>query len=101
MMTHAILLALALAAAAEASIDRGKELFANRDLGANGRTCVQCHVNGKDLDADQLAAYSPKDVGILSNHCLSVRMKSEKLAPGSAELDSLVMYVRTFRSRRR
>lgn len=100
-MTHALLLALALAAPGEPTIEHGKALFANPDLGANGKTCVLCHAGGKAFDPEELRAASSKDVGILSNHCLSLRMKSPKLAPDSEELQSLVLYVKTFQQKGR
>lgn len=100
-MTQAILLALALAAPPEATLERGRQLFHDIDLGANGRTCVQCHAGGRAFDPDELKAASSKDVGTLSNHCLSLRMKSAKLAPNSVELQSLVLYVKTFATRGR
>jgi hypothetical protein len=96
-MTHALLLALVLAAPGEVSIENGKSLFSNQDLGYNGKSCVQCHANGKDYDPEELRDRSPRDVGILTNHCLSLRMKSPKMALDSWELQSLVLYVRTFR----
>ena len=96
-MTHALLLALALAAPpGEPTIERGRELFHDPDLGANGKTCVLCHAGGKAFDPEELRAITPKDVGTLSNHCLSLRMKSQKLPPDSVELRSLVLFVRTF-----
>jgi cytochrome c len=100
-MTHAILLALALAAPGEVSIERGKVLFADLDLGANGKTCVQCHAGGKSFDPEELKAASPKDVGTLTNHCLTLRMKSQKLPADSADLQSLVLYVKTFQQKGR
>ncbi len=93
-MTHALILALALTAPGEVSIERGKTLFSNQDLGANGKTCALCHAGGKNLDPDELRGATAKDVAVLSNHCLSLRMKSEKLPLDSPELRSLVLYVR-------
>jgi cytochrome c peroxidase len=100
-MTHALLLALALSAPGEVSIERGRTLFADPDLGANGKTCVLCHASGKAFDPEELKAASPKDVGILSNHCLSLRMKSAKLRPDSPDLQSLILYVKTFQQKGR
>jgi hypothetical protein len=95
-MTQAILLALALAAQTEASMENGKALFSSPDLGVNGKTCVQCHSGGKDFDREEVFVASSKDLGILINHCLSLRMKSAKLAPDSVELKSLTYYVKTY-----
>jgi cytochrome c peroxidase len=102
-MSHALLLALALALAvpSEASIERGRALFADPDLGANGKTCVLCHAGGRQLDPEVLRAASPKDVGILSNHCLSLRMKSPKLPANAPDLQSLILYVKTFQQKGR
>ena len=98
-MTNALLLALLLAAPGEVSIESGRALFNSPDLGVNGKTCAQCHAAGKAFDPEELRAASPKDVGILSNHCLGLRMKSPKLAADSPELQSLVLYVKTFSRR--
>ena len=100
-MTHALLLALALAAPGEVTIENGKALFTSPDLGANGKTCTLCHAGGKAFDPEELRAASPKEVGILSNHCLSLRMKTPKLAPDSSELQSLILYVKTFQQKGR
>jgi cytochrome c peroxidase len=100
-MTHALLLALALAAPGEVSIERGKAVFNDPDLGANGKTCALCHAGGKALDPEELRAATPRDVGILSNHCLSLRMKSPKLPADSADLQALVLYVKTFQQKSR
>jgi len=100
-MTHALLLALALAAPGEVSIERGRVLFSDPDLGTNGKTCVACHAGGKAFDPEELKAASPKDVGILSNHCLNLRMKSAKLPPASPDLQALVLYVKTFQQKGR
>jgi cytochrome c peroxidase len=100
-MTHALLLALILSAPAEASIDNGKTLFSSPDLGVNGKACVQCHAAGKQFDPEELRERSPRDVGILTNHCLTLRMKSPKLAAESTELQSLILYVKTFQQKGR
>lgn len=100
-MTHALLLALALSAPEGVSMERGKQLFSDIDLGANGKTCAQCHAGGKSFDPDELKAATAKDLGTLTNHCLTLRMKSAKMAADSTELQSLVMYVKTFASRGR
>jgi cytochrome c peroxidase len=100
-LTHALLLALALAAPGEASIERGKTLFSDPDLGANGKTCALCHAGGKSFDPDELKAASPKDTGILTNHCLSLRMKSAKLPADSPDLQALILYVKTFQQKGR
>ena len=95
-MTHALLLALVLAAPTEPTTERGKALFSDADLGVNGKTCVQCHAGGRDFDREEIFAATQKDLGTLSNHCLALRMKSPKLAPGSVDLASLAFYVKTF-----
>ena len=100
-MTHALLLALTLSAPGEVSIENGKALFQNPDLGVNGKTCALCHAGGKQFDPEELRERTPKEVGILANHCLSLRMRSPKLAPDSVELQSLILYVKTFQQKGR
>jgi len=100
-MFHALLLALTLAGSpagppAEPTLERGKQLFQDIDLGANGKTCVLCHAGGRSFDPAELRAASARDVALYSNHCLSLRMKSEKLPLDSVDLQSLALYVRTF-----
>ena len=105
-MFQALLLALTLAgppsgSSAEPTLERGKQLFNDIDLGANGKTCVLCHAGGKNFDPEDLRAATAKDVALLSNHCLSLRMKSQKLPLDSSDLQSLVLYVRTFAAKGR
>jgi cytochrome c peroxidase len=100
-LTHALLLALVLSAPGEVTIERGRTLFSDPDLGTNGKTCALCHAGGKAFDPEELRAASAKDTGILTNHCLSLRMKSAKLPAESPDLQALILYVKTFQQKGR
>lgn len=75
-----------------ASIDRGKALFSDARLGTNGRSCNDCHQNGKGMDS---AANRP-DLPKMVNGCIARALKGPALDERSAEMESLVLYIRSF-----
>ncbi len=93
-----VLLVLALAGVAAPSVERGRTLFGDKSLGTNGRTCASCHEGGKRLE--DLGEYDDVKLGEYANTCIKGMLKGKPLAPGSVDLRSLVLYLRTFRKDR-
>lgn len=91
--TLATLASLAMAADGP-SIERGKELFSSTKLGTNGKSCADCHPAGKKLEA--AAAYDERELGGIINQCIKKPLMGHTLDSGSAEMKSLIMYIRTF-----
>jgi mono/diheme cytochrome c family protein len=80
-------------AASESSVDRGRELFNSTGLGSNGMSCAGCHMGGQGLD--NVAAYNEKKLGSIVNQCITRALAGKALEEGSADLESLVRYVRS------
>ncbi len=93
-MTKALGLALAAVAAVAPSVERGRALFHDRSLGTNGRSCASCHEGGKRLD--DLGEYDDARLGAYANTCIEGMLKGEPLPRDSADLRSLVLYLRMF-----
>lgn len=74
------------------SLDRGKALFGDPKLGTNGRSCSECHPNGKGMDR---AATRP-DLPAMVNGCIARALKGTALDENSAEMGSLLLYIRSF-----
>jgi hypothetical protein len=89
---------ISLTALAEAgagpSLERGKELFTGPQLGTNGKSCAGCHPGGKGLE--RAAAYEEGELGEIINQCIKKPLKGNTLDPASADMKSLIMYIRTF-----
>ncbi|MBI1922450.1 MAG: cytochrome C [Geobacter sp.] len=79
----------------EVSVDRGRELFSSPELGKSGKSCFSCHPGGKKLE---MAAASENDERLtgMINNCIVQVLKGKALAPDTVEMQSLLMYIRTF-----
>lgn len=94
-ITFVLLAALAAPAAAAApSVERGRELFESTQLGTNGRSCASCHQGGKKLA--KAATYDEGELREIVNRCVQGPLEGKALDPASAEMKSLVLYLRTF-----
>ncbi len=76
-----------------ASPDRGKQLFSSMQLGTSGKSCSSCHPDGKGLE--KAATYDEGALGEIVNRCIRTPLKGKALDPASAEMKSLIMYIRT------
>jgi cytochrome c len=76
------------------SAARGKELFDSRELGTNGKSCATCHPDGKRLQG--VGALADDDLAATVNACLSGPLKGKPLDPDSADMKSLVLYLKGF-----
>ncbi len=83
-----------LALAAGPSLERGKELFNNKELGTNGKSCATCHAGGKKLE--KAAAYDEGELADIINNCIARTLKGKQMDTDSDDMKSLIMYIRTF-----
>ncbi len=74
------------------SLDRGKALFNDPKLGTTGKSCNDCHQNGKGLQN----AASEKDLGQIVNGCITQNLKGAALDMKSANMQSLILYIKSF-----
>ena len=72
---------------------RGKELFSSKSLGTNGKSCSLCHPDGKGLT--KAAEYDEGELGEIINQCIKNPLQGKALDPASAEIRSLVMYIKS------
>ncbi len=88
-----MLITLGIAAADQTgSIDKGKAMFNDPKLGTNGKTCNDCHLNGKGLEN----AASKQNLEQILNGCITQGLKGKPLDVKSPEMESLVSYVKSF-----
>lgn len=75
----------------ESSADKGKALFNDPALGTNGKTCNDCHKDGAGLGQ----AGARQDIEKVVNRCIQAALKGKALEPGSAAMQSLVLYLKS------
>jgi cytochrome c553 len=83
---------LVFAASQEATIDKGSALFNDPKLGTIGKSCNTCHKNGKNLEK----AAAKKDLETTVNACITGALKGKALDAKSADMQSLVLYIKSF-----
>ncbi|NTV92335.1 MAG: hypothetical protein HGA72_03370 [Chlorobiaceae bacterium] len=73
----------------------GKALFNSTSLGgaANTRTCNACHPDGRGLER---AGGNP-ELSRVINTCITGPLKGSKLEPGSIEMQSLLLYIKSLK----
>ncbi len=86
-------LALPAQAADQPSLERGRELFTGTTLGTNGKRCTDCHQGGNKLAA--VSGYDDSQLGEIVNRCIRKPLEGKGLDPGSADMKSLLLYVRS------
>lgn len=77
------------------SVQEGDMLFRDTELGGNGNTksCSSCHPSGKGLDN----AWKIPDLAGQINKCISATLHGKPLPPGSVEMKSLILYIKSFK----
>jgi len=75
------------------SLEKGRELFTSEKLGTAGRSCATCHPGGNKLE--NAAGYDEADLSEIINRCIAGPLKGKPLDPGSADMKSLVLYIRS------
>ena len=83
---------LAFAMQNEASVEKGKALFNDPKLGTTGKSCNDCHTGGKGLDN----AGAKSDLERIINSCITHSIKGKTLDPKSVEMQSMVLYIKSF-----
>jgi len=81
-------------AANQASVARGKELFYSTQLGSNQKSCAACHPDGKKLE--NAASFDEKKLAKIVNQCIQKALEGKELPLKSADMASIIMYLRTF-----
>jgi cytochrome c len=76
----------------EASLDKGKALFNDPKLGTTGKSCNTCHPDGRGLDN----AGAKSDLANILNSCITKGLKGKALDVKSVEMQSLMLYVKSF-----
>ncbi len=76
----------------DVSLDKGKALFNDPKLGTTGKSCNSCHPDGKGLDK----AGEKSNLENILNSCITKGLKGNALDVKSAEIQSLVLYVKSF-----
>ncbi len=95
MVIFAVMISVGIAfAAQESSAAKGKALFNDPQLGTTGKSCNDCHPGGKD--AEKAATKSDADIARIVNACITHSIKGKALDEKSAEMQSLVMYIKSF-----
>ncbi|GAM11567.1 hypothetical protein OR1_03883 [Geobacter sp. OR-1] len=81
-------------AAAGISIERGKQLFENTKLGTTGKSCATCHPGGKKLE--WAGTYDDDKLTEIANRCIQKALQGKPLKPDSEEMQSLILYLKSF-----
>ena len=77
----------------DASKDRGRALFTSIQLGTNGKSCNNCHPDGKGLA--NAAQFSADELGKIINRCINSPLKGKVLQPATIEMKSLILYIKS------
>ncbi len=82
-----------LAVATDASVELGEKLFNDPALGGslNDKSCGSCHPGGEALDE----ASGQANLSEMINFCIERPLKGKKLQNDSAEMQSLLMYIKS------
>lgn len=74
----------------EATAEKGKALFNDPKLGTTGQSCNDCHKDGAGLEK----AGEKKDLDRIVNSCITKGLKGKSLKPKSAEMQSMILYLK-------
>jgi len=75
----------------EPTVEKGKMLFNDPQLGTAGKSCGTCHPDGKGMAK---AAAKP-ELAATVNTCISKALKGKPLDEKSVEMQSLVLYIQS------
>lgn len=75
------------------SVERGGQLFASEQLGTSGKSCLSCHPGGSKLEGTGTS--DDKDLTATINSCITGPLKGKALDPESADMKSLLLYLRS------
>ena len=74
----------------EVTADKGKVLFNDTKLGANGKSCNDCHKDGAGLEK----AGEKNDLETTVNTCIKKALNGKALKKKSADMQSMVLYIK-------
>lgn len=75
----------------EASVEKGKALFNDAKLGTTGKSCNDCHKDGKGVEK----AGSMDDLETVINNCITKGLQGKALDAKSIEMKSMSMYIKS------
>jgi hypothetical protein len=75
------------------SLARGKLLFETEQLGTNGKSCNSCHSGNKKLQGAE--GSSDEQLAATINRCIAGPLKGVGLDPESADMKSMVLYLKS------
>lgn len=76
----------------EPSAEKGKALFNDAKLGTTGQSCGSCHPGGQGM----AKAAAKENLAATVNTCIAKALKGKPLDEKSAEMQSLVLYIKGF-----
>lgn len=79
------------------SLEKGKLLFNNEKLGTSGKSCATCHMDVNKIAS--AAAYDEDELVNIINQCIVGPLKGIKLDSRSAEMKSLVLYLKSLKTK--
>lgn len=77
----------------EISTERGRDLFESKKLGTSGKSCETCHPGGRKLE--WAGTQEDGKLAATINRCIAGPIKGKPLAGESAEMQSLIRYLRS------
>ena len=76
------------------SLSLGKTIFESSELGTKGRSCNDCHSQGKGLE--MVGDFNDTELKDIINACLRDAIGADIISPEAQEMNALVGYVRKF-----
>jgi len=100
-----ILLMVISVAFANTLVDKGKELFNDKSLGTNGKSCSTCHPEGKKINGKK-KTFIIKDkkfetVEDAINFCIEHALSGKPLAKDSEDMKALASYVKSLKFKKK
>jgi len=80
------------------SAEKGKALFQDPKLGGSttDKSCDSCHHDGKGLGNVSQKEWGPGELEATVNQCVTQALKGKELPKDSEEMQSLILYIRSF-----
>ncbi len=74
-------------------LERGQQLFESVKLGTSGKSCTSCHQGGKNLKGAETS--TEEQLADTINTCIAGPLKGKQLDPESADMKSMVLYLKS------
>lgn len=75
------------------TLERGRALFSDIQLGTTGKSCATCHPDGKKFK--MMGSTDSEEIAATINACIAGPLKGKKLDLESVEMKSLVLYLKS------